>query len=226
MSSERAGALGTGERAAPLLVSVRIPVLALGLLASLLWVLGATPARALESDRQQPLNVNADATGGSLGDGVTTLLGNVEIRQGTLHIRADEAEVDKRDGKVRLVTLRGKPVFLEQEIEEQGLVQAQALVITYEVGSGVVELTGAADVKHPQYQISGEALTYDLNTQHFRGSGAESEGGRIRIQLDPEVAPNVSPAPTTEGQDPEPDESAEPPAAAADPAAGEVSANP
>jgi lipopolysaccharide export system protein LptA len=147
----------------------------------------ATPLLALESDRQEPLEVSANSTDGTLGDGVTTLRGNVDIRQGTLHIQADEAEVNKTDGKVSSVTFRGAPAALEQEIEEQGLVQATANTIDYQVASGLVTLTGDADVQHPQYQISGELLTYDLNIQHFKGSGDESNNGRIRIRLDPEV---------------------------------------
>lgn len=145
------------------------------------------PLMALESDRQKPLEVNANSTDGTLGDGITTLRGNVEIHQGTLHISANEAEVSKVDGRVNSVVFRGAPASLEQEIEEQGLVQATARVIEYQVASGLVTLSGGADVKHPQYQISGELLTYDLNVQHFQGSSDGSGNGRIHIRLDPEV---------------------------------------
>ena len=151
----------------------------------------ALQAQALESDRQKPLEVNADTTDGTLGDGVTILRGHVEIRQGTLHIRAHEAEVDKSGGKVHQITLRGNPAYLEQEIEDQGLVQAQAQTIEYQVASGIVTLTGAADVKHPQYEISGEQLKYDLNAQHFQGDSGEDGNGRIHIRLDPEVVPRA-----------------------------------
>jgi lipopolysaccharide export system protein LptA len=149
------------------------------------------PLSALESDRQEPLEVSANSTDGTLGDGVTTLRGSVDIRQGTLHITADEAEVNKIDGRVSSVTFRGAPASLEQEIEEQGLVQATANVIDYQVASGLVTLEGNADVKHPQYQISGELLTYDLNIQHFQGNSDENGNGRIHIRLDPEVIDNV-----------------------------------
>jgi lipopolysaccharide export system protein LptA len=145
------------------------------------------PLTALESDRHQPLEVNANSTDGTLGDGITTLRGDVDIRQGTLHITADEAEVSKVDGRVNSVTFRGEPAFLEQEIEEQGLVQATARTIEYQVANGLVTLTGEADVKHPQYEISGELLTYDLNLQHFQGSADGNGNGRIHIRLDPEV---------------------------------------
>ncbi len=144
-------------------------------------------AVALESDRQQPLEINANATDGTLGDGITTMRGDVEIRQGTLHITADEAEVKKADGRVQSVTFRGQPAYLEQEIEEQGLVKATAGTIDYQVATGIVTLTGNADVQHPQYQISGDLLTYDLKVQHFEGSSADDGNGRIHIRLDPEV---------------------------------------
>ena len=153
----------------------------------LLLICLSLPLMALESDRQESLEVSANSTDGTLGDGVTTLRGNVDIRQGTLRITADEAEVKKIDGKVSSVTFRGKPAHLQQEIEEQGLVQATANTIDYQVASGLVTLAGNADVKHPQYQISGELLTYDLNVQHFQGSSDENGNGRIHILLDPEV---------------------------------------
>ncbi len=159
--------------------------ISLGLFLCLLLI--SPDLMALESDRQKPLEVNANSTDGTLGDGITTLRGNVDIRQGSLHITADEAEVNKMDGHVTTVTFRGQPAFLEQEIEEQGLVQATANVIEYQVASGLVTLKGNAEVKHPQYQISGDLLTYDLNIQHFKGSSDGNGNGRIHIRLDPEV---------------------------------------
>lgn len=149
-------------------------------------------SQALESDRQQPLEINASSTDGMLGDGITTMRGDVEIRQGTLHITADEAEIKKVDGRVQSVIFRGRPAFLEQEIEKQGMVKATARVIDYQVANGLVTLTGDADVQHPQYQISGELLIYDLKIQHFKGSSADSGNGRIRIRLDPEVLNKTS----------------------------------
>jgi len=158
------------------------------LLAVLLF---ASPAvLALKSDRQQQLLINADTTEGTLGDGTAVLRGNVEIHQGSILVRADQAEVEKVDGRVRLVLLTGTPALLQQEIEKEGLVAATAQTISYQVGPGIVTLTGAADVNHPQYHISGDVLIYDLNLQHFQGSGGDGNG-RIRIELAPEVVPEI-----------------------------------
>ncbi|KAA9133419.1 lipopolysaccharide transport periplasmic protein LptA [Marinihelvus fidelis] len=160
-------------------------------------LLATLNAAALQTDRQQPLDVKADSGDGTFGDGVTVLSGNVEVNQGTLHITADRASVEKLDGKVRLVTLQGQPAVLEQEIEEQGLVRAEARTITYQVGDGLVNLNGEADVTHPQYHITGDALTYDLNKQHFQGVGGDTGDGRIRIRMDPEVADEAAASPAT-----------------------------
>lgn len=172
----------------------------LALLLSTVWItLAAFPLHALESDRQQPLEINADATNGTLGDGNSELRGNVLIRQGSLLITADVALVEKVEGRVREVILTGEPSHLEQEIEEQGRVLATANRIEYRVASGLVTLTGGADVQHPQYRVSGDVLNYDMNVQHFQGNG-EEDNGRIRIQLDPEVidTPETPDAETTE----------------------------
>ena len=158
------------------------------LIAAILLLAMPGPLLALKTDRQQPLEVNADSTDGSLGDGIATLKGKVEIRQGTMLIQSDIAEVEKVDGRVRKFELNGNPVHLQQEIEEQGLVTAEAKKVVYIVATGIVTLTGEADVIHPQYHISGEVLEYDMNTQHFQGSGGDGNG-RIRIRLEPEVVP-------------------------------------
>ncbi len=165
-------------------------------------LLACQPLLALESDRQQPLLINADSSDGTLGDGRATLRGHVEIRQGTLLVKADQADVEKSEGKVREVLLTGSPVLLQQEIENEGLVTATANTITYQVATGIVTLTGNADVDHPQYQISGELLVYDMNLQHFQGSGGDNNG-RIRIQLEPEVIKSsTSEAATEAGAEP------------------------
>jgi lipopolysaccharide export system protein LptA len=164
------------------------------MLAGLALLLLSSQLMALESDRQQALEVNADATEGTLGDGIAVLSGNVLIRQGSMLVRADIAEIEKVDGRVRSVVLSGNPVHLEQEIEEEGLVQADALKIEYEVATGIITLSGNATVIHPQYNVSGEMLKYDMNLQHFQGSGGDGNG-RMRIELAPEVVPDMNTLP-------------------------------
>lgn len=175
----------------------------------------AAALQALESDRQQPLLVNADSTDGTLGDGTAVLRGNVEIRQGTLLVRADVAEVEKAEGRVRRVLLTGNPVLLQQEIEKEGLITAKARQITYQVATGIVTLVGSADVVHPQYHVSGEELIYDMDRQHFSGSGGDSNG-RVRIELAPEVVPELDTIRGDAAEKPDVDAPGQPPGSEAE----------
>jgi len=161
------------------------------LLSGLFLMIQAGPSTALESDRLKPLEVNADSTDGTLGDGTTVLKGKVDVRQGSLLVQADSAELDKVEGRVRRVTLFGSPVLLQQEIEDQGLVSARARRIEYEVATGIITLTGDADVNHPQYKVKGETLIYDMKLQHFQGNGGDGNA-RIQIELAPEVVPEIN----------------------------------
>lgn len=181
----------------------------IAVIAAVCLLAASSPLHALKSDRQQPLEVNADTTDGTLGDGTATLRGNVVIQQGSLLVKADVATVEKLDGRVRRIELSGNPVFLQQEIEEQGLVTAEARNIVYEVATGIVTLTGAANVVHPQYNVSGEVLVYDMNLQHFQGSGGD-DSGRIRIRLDPELMPGNAAEEREDAGEP-PDQRSEPP---------------
>ena len=184
------------------------------LLLAVMLLLAFPTAFALKSDRQQPLDIRADASDGTLGDGTATLRGNVEIRQGTLLIRSDVARVERVEGRVRRFELDGAPVHLQQEIEQEGLVQAEARKVEYEVATGIVTLTGGADVEHPQYHISGDVLRYDMNEQHFTGSGGEADG-RIKIRMNPEVIQNgTGPLVTPEDVPEETPDDLPPPAAA------------
>ncbi|MFT5140652.1 MAG: lipopolysaccharide export system protein LptA, partial [Rhodothermales bacterium] len=74
------------------------------------------------------------------------------------------------------------------------------LTIEYKVGSGMVILAGTAHVEHPQYEVSGELLRYDLNLQHFEGNGSEDGNGRVHIRLDPELAPEAPDEPPENDQ--------------------------
>ena len=83
-----------------------------GALACLFLLLAAGPAFALKTDRQQPLDVDADRSDGTLGDSVATMQGNILIRQGTLLIRADTAAT--MEAAVDFTIAKAKQVIDEQ----------------------------------------------------------------------------------------------------------------
>ena len=73
-------------------------------------LLAATPtAMALDSDRQQPLKIVADAALLDDKAGTATYTGNVVLTQGTLKINAEKLHIRTDQGKVDKVSADGDP---------------------------------------------------------------------------------------------------------------------
>ncbi len=146
---------------------------------------------ALESDRRQPIDVTADRSELDARTGFTHIIGSVVIRQGSLEVNADDAEVYVESGRVTRVLLNGEPATWKQQMDSLEWMDARAAQIDYQVNDATILLSGNAQVNHPQGQITGDKLTYDLDAEKLRGDS--SNGGRITIRLEPEVIENEAP---------------------------------
>lgn len=148
----------------------------------------STPALALRSDREQPINIVADTSEVDAKTGYTRITGGVVITQGSLLVNADEARVYVNEGKVNRVELDGGPATWQQNLESGERMNARASHIDYRVPDGVIELTGNALVNHPQGEISGASLQYELDTEKLRGFSQNGPGGdRVRIRIEPDA---------------------------------------
>lgn len=160
----------------------------------LLWlVFVSSSALALESDRQKPMDVQADQLQGNVNQGVSTLLGHVKITQGTLIAQADQATLhqDARHKIVRAV-LTGSPASLVQQLDEGGQLDIRAREIDYDQERSTATLTGDATVKQPRGEVSGQRLVYDLRSKQITGSG-DGAGGRVSLRLYPQAAGQKEP---------------------------------
>lgn len=162
------------------------PLRALGL--GLALALAATPAAAVKSDRDQPMDIQADALETRIDEGRATLTGNVLITQGTMRVSAARAVVsqDERQ-RVKRAVLEGQPATLGQDLDDGGRLDARARVIDYDVASGIVVLTGAVEIDQPRGSLRGERVTYDLNTGQLTGGG-EGVPGRVSLRINPKPA--------------------------------------
>ena len=152
-----------------------------------LALLAALPAAARESDRQQPMNVEADDFEAAMADtSDSKLCGNVRISQGTLDIRAHCATISKVDGEIRRVVFEGEPAALQQENDAGVLMKAKGRKIDYDVTGESVVLTGDVAVDQGADTLRGERITYDLKNGRLNASGeGTGEAGRIRMTIQP-----------------------------------------
>jgi lipopolysaccharide export system protein LptA len=156
-------------------------------------------ATARESDRQQPMNVEADDIDAVMADdSESKLLGNVEITQGTLRIAASSATISRAKGDIKRVVLEGAPATMQQDNDEGVTMRANANRIDYDVSAESVVLTGNVAVDQGADTLRGERITYDLKNGRLNASGqGTGAAGRIRMTIQPrpaEAKPDTAPA--------------------------------
>jgi lipopolysaccharide export system protein LptA len=139
-------------------------------------------AHALKTDREQPMQVGADGATSNATSGITVLTGNVKIDQGTLSIRADRGEVEQKEEDIHRVILEGAPVHLEQDIDGQGRLKADAQRIEYLLSEERVIMTGNVRIERPRGVMTGERVVYHLDSGEME---AGAPGGRINMTIAP-----------------------------------------
>lgn len=161
-------------------------------LAACLLLALAAPAAAKSTDRQQPMDVRADASSALLeDDAVSTLDGNVEITQGTLKVQADHAEIHQSGGDIHEVVLTGAPARLHQVADNGEPTNATASRIVYTLSDEMMVLTGNVVITQPRGNLRGETVRYDINTGRLNGGG---DGNRVQMRIMPKSAPAPTPA--------------------------------
>ena len=160
--------------------AVLIPVAALVLTS-------VSPAGARESDLSQPIDVSADRSEYDQRAGTQTLIGNVEIRQGTMLITADRVAISLENAKLARIEGTGSPIRFEQENDDGETVEGEAGAIDYNATDGTLVLSGGATFTQPGQSLSSERIAVDARTQKVSaegGSGSDGEKGRVSIRLD------------------------------------------
>ncbi|QWP76512.1 lipopolysaccharide transport periplasmic protein LptA [Lysobacter sp. K5869] len=168
---------------------------ALCLLAALLAP--AMAAHARSSDRNQPMNVDADSSSCSTADdGPCILTGNVKAVQGTLLINAAKADIRRAGGELSTVQLTGNQATIKQELDDGSPFNGRANKIDYDVNKDTVVLTGNAFVDKAGDTIKSERIVYNMKSGQIESGGT---GGRVSMQLQPKnkdasAAPAPKPA--------------------------------
>lgn len=140
---------------------------------------------AKTTDRNQPMDVEADRTDAELGDdGEAVLTGNVLITQGTLEVGADRATIHRKAGEISQVVLTGAPATLKQVNDNGETMNAHAAQIVYTLSSDLIVLSGAVVIEQPRGTLRGETIKYDLKTGRLDGGG---DGSRVKMRIMPKT---------------------------------------
>ena len=152
--------------------------------AALAALLLSGPVWALESDRNQPIEIEADQGSLDQGSQSTVFSGNVQIRQGSMYINAARVEVNKDASGNQNMKASGKPVTFGQQLEKQGMVKGQANEVRYTSQTGIVTLSGNAKVERGSDMARGHTIIYNTRTEVYTVSGGNK--GRVSVVIQPQ----------------------------------------
>jgi len=158
-----------------------IPV---GFAAVLAVLLAAAPVMALESDRDQPIELVADSVDIDESKGRSIYKGDVDLSQGSMRLLADIVTVHQDKRKPTRIIAEGRPVKFRQQ-SEQGPVRGEALRVEYEVNSENLVLKGNAVLVQNKDSMRSDRIVYDRVRSVVKAGAAAKGKQRVRISIEP-----------------------------------------
>ena len=155
-------------------------------LAALLLLLTPLASRGLDSDRNEPIHIEADRAMLNEKEATSVYEGNVLLRQGSLKLQGDSMTVYLSDNQVGRIMLTGKPASMQQRRESRDTAQhAEAESIDYNAADDRVILLGNARIwQDGEEEFSSDRIVFDLKENTVNAGGKDSED-RVHIILQP-----------------------------------------
>jgi lipopolysaccharide export system protein LptA len=170
----------------------RIRLLETALLLSLLPV----PGPGLTSDRDQPINIEADRATLDEKTGHNTYEGNVYLQQGTLVLQGSKMTVQLNDNSIDTLVLTGDPATYRQRPDGKESDQhAEAGRIEfYAKEDRIILLENARAWRPGDKEIRSDRIVFDLKSDTVN-AGNSKPGKRVQITLPPASMQDNPPAP-------------------------------
>lgn len=153
-----------------------------------LWVLliVAVPALALDSDRDQPIHIEADSVTIDDQKKVSRYRGHVKLNQGSVIATADEITLYSSDSGPDRMVLVGSPASFRQRPEgKENDAHGEAQRIEYDSNSEVAVFSGTARFWLDKEEFAGARIEYDAKNDRVSAAGSEDGSGRVRIVIQP-----------------------------------------
>lgn len=150
---------------------------------SLLVIVLLSPATAfsLPEDKDQPINISADAAQKNEKKGLTTYTGDVVIIQGSVRITGDKVTIHEQNGEVYKVVADGKPAHFRQKPDKDSdFVIAEGNNMDYRVSKEKLTIKGNAHLKQEGRTTTSNLITYDMKAAQVN---AGNDGGRVNMVI-------------------------------------------
>lgn len=156
---------------------------------------------ALQSDRDQPINLQADRVEINEKQATSLYQGHVHLQQGSLKILADEVNVQMKAGHIDVIIIRGSPASFEQRPDRQDeVVRSHADYMEYYAAQERLLLKTNAEVMQGKNLFRGDHIEYDTRNSVVKAHKDPGSDSRVHAIIQPgekkETAPSQDkPAP-------------------------------
>jgi lipopolysaccharide export system protein LptA len=164
----------------------------------------ATVAHAERTDRDKPVNIEADRMLADDQKQTAVFEGRVVLTQGTFVLRADKLTVRQDSKGFQTGVAVGAPATFRQKrdgVDEW--IDGEALRIEYDGKSERVELFDKARISRDKDEVRGNYISYDSRIEVFRvqpskdAAGPPGREGRVRAVIQPKKKDEPSARPAT-----------------------------
>ena len=175
----------------------------LTLCACVLTLLGAGRVLALSTDKDQPIEIDADYAKLDKNKQITIYTGNVIVVQGSIHMTGDKLTVYYDDNQqVKEAYMDGKPAHFKQRPDGRDVdFTGEALHLEYHAGENLLRLIDHAKLTQGQEVMTGPRIDYDTEAsiltargltadEKQQGAAPAKSGGRVHIVIPPKTKKN------------------------------------
>ncbi len=171
--------------------------------ACLLSLLAAGPARALSTDKDQPIEIDADYAKLDKNKKITIYTGDVVVVQGSIRMTGDKLTVYYDDNQqVKEAYMDGKPAHFKQRPDGRDVdFTGQALHLEYHANENLLRFIDHAKLTQGKEVMTGPRIDYDTEASILTARGLTAKekqqgetpaksGGRVHIVIPPKTKKN------------------------------------
>ncbi len=135
---------------------------------------------AAKRDLEQEITIKSQRQAADLKNKIASYLDDVNIRQGSISIKADVVQVysnknNTSEEKDDVYLAKGKPAIFQQELEDGSLISLQADEIKYQPSLNIITVSGNAIVKQAGSEVSGSKITYNTLSEKLEAESNSNE---------------------------------------------------
>ena len=152
-------------------------------------LLSAGAARALPTDRDQPISVEADKLEIHDEDNISIYEGNVHLVQGSLEITSDRLVIHFNDAdELQLMEMTGAPARFRQLDNQNEEMIGEARRINYMEGEAMLELIEEARFTHAGDSIESKRIRINTDNNSIQAGDAQTDE-RVKMLIQPRQKP-------------------------------------